>query len=658
MDHVYSLSNWPTAVLGRPLSTKQEIELLHKILHAKHLHKTTKWKGLPRLAHDVDLAEEVRALEMLRDITKDFWWTRAWTFQENYRAGNGTKRMTLLIPHPKELEGTKREYQRDFGNIAGELQVSSVLFSMQATRLCLAVRHDMETGSPLETESHSALYGEGRVAEMIDHVLQTAGRYTILLNPSDPMTPTIISDIEKRGVQDVWDRLAITANCCQYATRLSTRLIRRLGPASPSLAMLTMCLLNGEILDNSTQHTASQMPQEGDVESRFMTVSQYLKARLFHGFRSPGGKPSLAFNKKCRFRDVTLTEEGMKTKGHLWEIGEVVDYADTSPDSDVEEDAKGETPVSTSQLSSNTHKSSGPVTTLTSSIAPLSRTTTSSSLGGGGIKRRNSSLTPEWPQIKTSLARLADIAHEKGHLGLAASLRSYIMKEQKRRDQKQATKKRKRGEEEEAKKDEQLNQPFRTSETFARRYLESMAMDLAYAMAEGKTLRLGRVCQSLLGKGWEEEEKEKTPYSAVFVWDDGGTPSTGNSQELEQVQCTSFTSNASARKGGNSSDGQNDKGKVRKDEPIYVFTSSWPGDVGVVDHDTNDIDRHVSMEVDISEQEEQNIHNKEDKDKREREKHVLHLRVKRWRLGMCFFEGCGRSEFVFPWPEDLLDISG
>jgi hypothetical protein len=44
------------------------------------------------------------AMQLLKDITDDLWWRRAWTYQENYRA---FFKMHLLIPHDPALNRHK-----------------------------------------------------------------------------------------------------------------------------------------------------------------------------------------------------------------------------------------------------------------------------------------------------------------------------------------------------------------------------------------------------------------------------------------------------------------------------------------------------------------------------------------------------------------------
>jgi hypothetical protein len=46
-----------------------------------------------------------KAIELLLEITWDSWFTRGWTFEENYRAGDS---MTILIPDPDNFYGRER----------------------------------------------------------------------------------------------------------------------------------------------------------------------------------------------------------------------------------------------------------------------------------------------------------------------------------------------------------------------------------------------------------------------------------------------------------------------------------------------------------------------------------------------------------------------
>ncbi|KAH8797666.1 hypothetical protein F5884DRAFT_825552 [Xylogone sp. PMI_703] len=281
MDLVYKLSNYPVAILGRPIKSRYELVILANILEGKLVTRNP----------------DVRQSRLSRGITYEYW-TRAWTFQENHRSRT---KMTLLVRHSPYLESLKRQC-RVFGDISGELSIKSVKFSEEATRICLAIqRNRVRTG---ETR------------KMINHVLQATGKYTILLDDSSPMYPSIIEDIEKRGVSNSWDRLAITANCCQYSIRLNTEGLRQQA-YSLSLSMLVMSLLNSEILDNGSVKATHQAISQ-------MTVSKFLGVQFFNGFHAPRAKKSLTFNKECRLISVKLMADGVMTEGHLWRLGRMI----------------------------------------------------------------------------------------------------------------------------------------------------------------------------------------------------------------------------------------------------------------------------------------------------------------------------------------------
>ncbi|KAK6075781.1 hypothetical protein SCUP234_07582 [Seiridium cupressi] len=147
--------------------------------------------------------------------------------------------------------------------------------------------------------------------DAITQILSAAGRYTILLRGSSSMSPSIVPNIEQRDIGNVWDRIAIVANCCKYSIRLDELSLKEQG-FSLGLSMLAMFLLNGEILYND--------PFEMDKHFERYTVSQLLKMQSFKGFHYPADKYSLTFNKGCRFTNVELKEDGILTKGHLWKL--------------------------------------------------------------------------------------------------------------------------------------------------------------------------------------------------------------------------------------------------------------------------------------------------------------------------------------------------
>lgn len=135
MDLVYKLSKHPIALLGTPIEWRDELDLLFKILDGQLVYQPRGTSDF-QLSRNISQDEASRALGLLRRITRDRWWTRAWTFQENYRAG---AKMTLLFQHPPFLEAQKSSYGI-FSDVSCEICIKSVDFCKASTELCLAVR--------------------------------------------------------------------------------------------------------------------------------------------------------------------------------------------------------------------------------------------------------------------------------------------------------------------------------------------------------------------------------------------------------------------------------------------------------------------------------------------------------------------------------------
>ncbi|KAK3293825.1 uncharacterized protein B0H64DRAFT_462105 [Chaetomium fimeti] len=436
MDLVYKFSKHPVGLLGRPITSARELRLLANLLR----RKLTSGDGdaAPiRLSESRNriTQEAWTTLKMLHRITKDDWWHRGWIFQENYKGGT---RMKLLIKHSEDLEDLKRFYGNMsnpygspiFGNVDGELCIRSVDLMEEATRLCLAYRNST-TRHRIPPNPRM----RKRKEVILEQILQTAGKYKLILKRSEPMTPRIIADIEKREMSKRWDRLAITANCCQYSTRLNVRQLMQ-EDVSLSLAMLALCLLNGEVLHNG---------RSANPRASKMTVSEFLKASLFNELKSPSNQPSLTFNRSCRFFDVSLTDSGIKTRGHMWRIYKTI----------------------------HTKKWPPP---------------------GAWVKDLSGILEPSQ---RKRLAYLARHLAKAGHTSLSDNIEAYL-----ERDTKLA------------------KDPYHNP-SFTDRYMHTMASELADAIARASPLRLGCL--------WDPnvEREGYTPYMAVFVWEDSGTPSQG-----------------------------------------------------------------------------------------------------------------------------------
>lgn len=282
MDRVYSLSNFPVALLGRPIQPARELFLLHAILKGSLILEDL---GHPlRLLQVPNRREDVfGALRLAYEITSDLWWQRAWTFQENYKT---ERKMCLVISHHKDLEQEKRDYG-SFGQIPGELCVKSRYFSIYVTKLCLAIE---QTGKALKGD-----------LEMTKYIKATAGYYALLQEMSGIALPHVLKNVEKRSLSKIWDRLDIIANCLEFSVRMAApKKPQNEARYSMSISMLAMCLLNGQILDNKEHDRAL---------AEDLTVSQFLEDYSLDNFYPTNATAYLARNKGCRLVDTELTEE-------------------------------------------------------------------------------------------------------------------------------------------------------------------------------------------------------------------------------------------------------------------------------------------------------------------------------------------------------------
>lgn len=285
-DLVYGKSEFPVALLGRQMKQEQDMRLLAKIMGGRLVVGGIDGAQLSTKTSQ----KEVRgALTLLYDITSDKWWTRAWTFQENYRSST---KMTLLIHHPSNLERTKREFADVFGYVPGELSIQSTSFFKHTTLLC------------------QAALAAGMESEMVHLILHAAGRYSILLHESESMTSRIIADLQFKEVTVESDILAIIANCCTYPVRLD---VKSLDKENLSVNILALRLLNGEVFNNGRGRNQ-------DLTRPTPTTERF----IFPQFEAPPKHHRLTYNKHCRFDDVYLTSAGVKTTGHLWKLEKLI----------------------------------------------------------------------------------------------------------------------------------------------------------------------------------------------------------------------------------------------------------------------------------------------------------------------------------------------
>jgi hypothetical protein len=229
MDLVYKNATKSIGLLTTPIYTSTGARLLGLSLDGNLSYEDD--SGNFHFWQNTCDATVIKVIRILQDLVRDSWWERAWIYQEEYLSG---LRMDLLIPVRCSVQVPER-----YDPIPEEIRV-------QATKFRERVRVILLACSAIKWKRyHASCFA----------MLKTVGKYSITLRRSDgalkPMSATIFADIERRGVENPWDTLAITANTYAYRTMLNVQGLvweRR----SLSLCLLVQFLLNGEIFICST----------------------------------------------------------------------------------------------------------------------------------------------------------------------------------------------------------------------------------------------------------------------------------------------------------------------------------------------------------------------------------------------------------------------
>lgn len=300
MDLIYRWGDHSVAFLTSPVRTAKEVRLLAQLMSDKWIWQPDSI-GRIKLKKYVRLWNAAAMIDLLEHILSDLWWTRAWTYHEEYCAST---KMYLLLPCYAQIPSDSK-YR--FGKVRHELRIPTVDFREQVTRFCLA--HQQKVGER---------WHEGSIR--CKHLLKIARRYQTIETQLETTTADytrqalswrIIRDLANRQMSHAWDILAIIANCCGYSVRLDADRLRRAG-YNLSAAVLALVLLNGEILHNDVRVTWS-----GDAN-----ILDVLASLAFRGFTSVVDVKEFTFLKRCRMVNVSLRHDGLLTEGCIWILHE------------------------------------------------------------------------------------------------------------------------------------------------------------------------------------------------------------------------------------------------------------------------------------------------------------------------------------------------
>jgi hypothetical protein len=219
--------------------------------------------GLLMSVKRVRSSEAGRMVNMLRRVQKDRWWDRAWTFQEEYLAG---EKLKLLIRH--NLERGRCVHPKLAG-VEGEVRVLAIKFRDRATKFL----SDLISKNPAREE----------LRKTCESLLHTFRRYNVIAEITKSamgraMSSSVLGDLGRRNISECYDFLPIAANVCDYDLRLRSYALSENLTHSVGLCALTMYLMNGEIFHNNGTIAT---PTAG------MSLSKYLDTISFDNFRPP-----------------------------------------------------------------------------------------------------------------------------------------------------------------------------------------------------------------------------------------------------------------------------------------------------------------------------------------------------------------------------------
>jgi len=298
MDLIYRFSHHSVAFLTTPIRTTFQARLLSNLMLGK-------WTcledsiGRIKLKRFVRMQKAQAMISLLEHILSDPWWTRAWTYHEELCASIN---MMLLLPHYPHVD---RAQGCNFGNISGEIRIPAVHFRIQVTKFCLAHMRKQGVRWQEGTARCKMLLAVAGQHRLINEFRKEEDRKF----RTGALTWQIINDLKHRRLQNPWEILAIIANCCGYSVRLNATSLQALG-CSLSAAVLTLLLLNGEILRNDH---GPRLPMDVDLYDLLSRLS-------FRSFESMVDVKEYTYLKRCRFPDVSLSSGGILTSGCIWRL--------------------------------------------------------------------------------------------------------------------------------------------------------------------------------------------------------------------------------------------------------------------------------------------------------------------------------------------------
>ncbi|KAL8747273.1 MAG: hypothetical protein Q9190_000817 [Brigantiaea leucoxantha] len=329
MDLVYQDSDHPIAILEYSFPNQIELDVFSSICDSSYFTFDP---------------SQINVLEaVLSALVDDKWFKRAWTLQESVSAGLS---MTLLLGCP----GLRKSPH--FGPTADNIEISIEVFQNAMVYARELVEEGLAAGIWPSTQSAiDASNWADILWNFVPTIVPSRGKRT----PSHRQkcnAAQALTFLDDRQNSVFSDKIAILANLCNYDRRINTKVLESPN-SSFTICALTLAIINGDMSllgCHRAQAGSSSSERCDDSKWRmFLAENGRLNGLAYenddfdmpsnsYGF-SWGPKPSTRLRniayleedgKLFRLNPSTLSNDGLRVCGILWNIDRVIQVPQTS----------------------------------------------------------------------------------------------------------------------------------------------------------------------------------------------------------------------------------------------------------------------------------------------------------------------------------------